>query len=232
MPDRTKPGVKAARALQRAERWRKKKLIDPVIDPVWNRHEAAHARAEAEELMRPPERMLRGGNEVVRAVEPGEVLAPARNAMLGTLEEPNMISVEASEQRMEEALAAGVLQAALDAAVSANAANSLENMLCHQMAAAHHAAMTFLARASDQRLPPVEQVRLGNAARADDASVPRGLVDPAEVPEWGQADGRRPVRSGHRRRPSGGRGHVGAGLAEGESTQEWLMLFMNRDVVG
>ena len=131
---------------------------------MWNRHEADHATAEAEELMRPPERMLRGGNEVVRDVEPGEVLAPARNAMLGTLEDPNMISIEASEQRMEEAFAAGVLQAALDTAVSANAANSLENMLCHQMAAAHHAAMTFLARALDQRLPPVEQVRLGCAA--------------------------------------------------------------------
>ncbi len=131
---------------------------------MWNRHEADHATAEAEELMRPPERMLRGGNEVVRDVEPGEVLAPARNAMLGTLEDPNMISIEASEQRMEEAFAAGVLQAALDTAVSANTANSLETMLCHQMAAAHHTAMTFVARASDQRLPPAEQVRLGNAA--------------------------------------------------------------------
>ncbi len=84
--------------------------------------------------------------------------------MLSTLEDPNMISVEASEQRMEAALGAGVLQAALDAAGSAQTKNSLETMLCHQMAGAHHTAMKLLAGASNPRLPSVEQARLTNAA--------------------------------------------------------------------
>ena len=135
-----------------------------MIDPVWNRLEAEKATAEAAELLRPPERLLRGGHEVLRPASADEVLGPARNAMLSSLEDPNMISVEASEQRMEDAFGAGVLPAALDAAVSANAATSLEKMLCHQMAGAHHAAMTLLACALNPRLPPVEQARLTNAS--------------------------------------------------------------------
>ena len=157
-------GVKGVRALQKANRVRQRRPIDRVIDPVLNRIEAEKATAEAAELLRPPERLLRGGNEVLRPASADEVLGPTRNAMLSTLEDPNMISVEASEQRMEAALGAGVLQAALDAAGSAQTKNSLETMLCHQMAGAHHTAMKLLAGASNPRLPSVEQARLTNAA--------------------------------------------------------------------
>jgi len=138
-------------------------VIDPVIDPVWNRLQADKLEAEAAEVLRPPERLRRGGNEVVRPGSDDEVLSPPRNAVLATLEDPNMIGVEASEQRMEAALGAGVLSAALDAAVSAQTKNSLETMLCHQMAAAHHAAMNLFARARAHDLPPVEHARLTNA---------------------------------------------------------------------
>jgi hypothetical protein len=112
MAEANSPGVKAARAIQKAHRWRHKKPIDRVIDPVWNRLEAEKATAEAAELLRPPERLLRGGHEVLRPASADEVLGPARNAMLSTLEDPNMISIEASEQRMEDAFGAGVLPAA------------------------------------------------------------------------------------------------------------------------
>jgi hypothetical protein len=164
MPDANTPGVRAARASQRASRWRHKKPIDRVIDPVWNRLEAEKADAEAAELLRPPEGLLRGANEAVRPASADEAFGPARNAMLSTLEDPNMISVEASEQRMEAAFGAGVLQSALDAVLSANAENSLEKMLCHQMAGAHYAAMKLLAVALNPRLPPVEAARLTNAS--------------------------------------------------------------------
>jgi hypothetical protein len=85
--DGSKPGVRAVRAFQKSERWLHKKAIDPVIDPVWNRRQASNAATEAEALMRPPERLLRGGNEVIRDVEPDEVLAGSRNAMVCTLED-------------------------------------------------------------------------------------------------------------------------------------------------
>jgi hypothetical protein len=42
------------------------------------------------------------------------------------------------EQRLEAALEVGVLRSAVDAAHTAQAKNSLEKMLCHQMAAVHH----------------------------------------------------------------------------------------------
>ena len=176
MAERNSPGVRAARAIQKASRWRHTKPNDPVIGPVLNRLEAQKATAEAAELLRRPERLLRGGHEVLRPGAADEQLSPARSAMLDTPEEPNMISVEASEQRMEAALDVGVLQAALDAAVSAQAKNSIETMLCHQLAGAHFMAMKLLAAASNPRLLPVEQARLTNAAARMMQVYQEGLV--------------------------------------------------------
>ena len=53
-----------------------------------------------------------------------------------------------------------VLSSALDAAVSARAKNSIEKMLCHQMAAAHMAGMELLGRVEQSpllhKVPPRE----------------------------------------------------------------------------
>jgi hypothetical protein len=80
-----------------------------------------------------------------------------------------VISVDASEHRAHAATKAGVLSAALDAAASAGAETSLEKMLAHQVAAAHHAGMELLGRVAEDgglgpSLPPVERARLTNAA--------------------------------------------------------------------
>ncbi len=62
----------------------------------------------------------------------------------------------------------GVLQPALDASVSAKASNSLEIMLCHQLAATHHAAM---------RLNDATQIaRLMNAAARQMDSYQTGML--------------------------------------------------------
>ena len=55
---------------------------------------------------------------------------------------------------------------ALDAAVSARAKNSIERMLCHQLAAVHFAGMDLLVRVEQTLvdLPPLERARLTNAA--------------------------------------------------------------------
>jgi hypothetical protein len=45
-------------------------------------------------------------------------------------------------------------------AQAAQAANSLEKMLCHQMAAVHFSAMRLVDRSHADRLPPVDVVRL------------------------------------------------------------------------
>jgi hypothetical protein len=57
-----------------------------------------------------------------------------------------------------------VAESAVDAAQSAQAGNSLEKVLCYQMAASHRAAMKLLDGSLNSSLPPVEMARLSNAS--------------------------------------------------------------------
>jgi len=61
-----------------------------------------------------------------------------------------------------------VLSAALDTAKSAKAKNSIEKMLCHQLAACHDAGMNLLGRFNETglftQLTVADQVRLVNTA--------------------------------------------------------------------
>ena len=95
-----------------------------------------------------------------------EIFRGAHARIIDTLKNPNSISAGASSQRMSAALGADVLEPAIDAAVSAQAANSIEKMLCHQMAAVHFSAMRLLELSanSDLRLQPSDVVRFTNAA--------------------------------------------------------------------
>jgi hypothetical protein len=79
---------------------------------------------------------------------------------------PTMVNIIASEHRLDLAACvwSRVAESAVDAAQSAQAGNSLEKMLCHQMAAMHCAAMKVLASSLRDGLPPVEIARLSNAA--------------------------------------------------------------------
>ncbi len=81
---------------------------------------------------------------------------------MNTLAEPNIICVDASEHRAALATRANVLSQALDASVTAQASNSLEKMLCHQLATAHTVAMETIIRLQQTPTcqPPVEQARL------------------------------------------------------------------------
>src|SRR5262245_10468281 len=104
-----------------------------------NRLEAERVLTEAATLAKPPARLVRGSGE---AVAPEPLPAASRtDVIIDTLEHPDMVHLAASEQRVEDAFDAHVLESALDASVSAQARNSLEKMLCHQLAGAHHAAM-------------------------------------------------------------------------------------------
>jgi hypothetical protein len=64
-------------------------------------------------------------------------------------ERPDMLAVEASQHRMELADKADVLTLGVDAAATIQAANSLEKMLAHQLAAAHAMAMKAQAEARE-----------------------------------------------------------------------------------
>jgi len=84
------------------------------------------------------------------------------------LADPTSINVDASEHRVAVASRAGVLSAALDTAQTAKAKNSIEKMLCHQMAAVHMAGMELLVRVQESSalsaFEPGELVKLTNAA--------------------------------------------------------------------
>ena len=162
-------GKRALREFQEAERYEN---TPPRVygDEILNPRKAEKARAEAESLLEPPGLLVKGAGEATiwdpcpkEKISPTDKSALRDSRIFDTLEHPNTVSVRASEQRMEAADGAGVLEAAVDAAVSVKAGNSLEKMICHQMAAAHHMAMKLVTRAADAQLPPVEAARLTNA---------------------------------------------------------------------
>jgi hypothetical protein len=152
-------GELAIRARQRQRRavGRKAQTLDEAVS---NRMDEGLARLEADRMTKPPSGLTKAAGEVVDLGDLGFITG----YLADTLENPNMISVDASEQRMHLAARAGVLQAAVDAAESARAGNSLEKMLCHQMAAAHFAAMKLISYSFDQAYAPGERARVMNSA--------------------------------------------------------------------
>src|SRR5262249_46514068 len=135
-------------------------------DAIVNQIVAQRTRKEGQALLDLQEHLIgRGSTELMP--HPGSELAPKDGTdILNTLEHPNTISLAASQQRSYLASRADVLSPALDAAVSAQASNSFEKMLCHQLAAAHEMAMGLIGdvRPTLATLPPVEKARLVNAS--------------------------------------------------------------------
>lgn len=151
-------GELAIRARQRAARAAAKRP-ESLNEAVSNQMDEALAKREAKDLFQPPEALVTACGEAM-----GTDFRFAH--LVDTLKNPNMVSVIASEHRLDLAAGVGsrVAESAIDAAESAQAGNSLEKMLCHQMAAMHRAAMKLTARSLDYSSEPVEMARLSNAA--------------------------------------------------------------------
>ena len=151
-------GELAIRAHQKAARAAARKS-ESLNEAVSNRMDERLANLEAERLLQLPDNLVRACGEAIQ-----------NDFRLGhivdTLQNPNMVNVVASEHRLDLAACVGsrVAETAVDAAQSAQARNSLEKMLCHQMAAMHRAAMKATARSLEPELPPLEMARLSNAA--------------------------------------------------------------------
>jgi hypothetical protein len=153
---------KAMRAKHKALRCAETRPESPTQEVV-NLCEGERAQAEAEEMMKPVGEIVLEAGEALH-VDPRDLAYnDTFERLRNTLEKPNMISVTAAEERMEAALKAGVLETALDAAVSAGASNSIEKMLAHQMAASHKLAMKLVTQINDQ-MAPADAGRLTNAA--------------------------------------------------------------------
>jgi hypothetical protein len=200
-------GEAAIRALHRQRRAATKKTESP-NEAVSNRMDEGLARLEANQMLKPPPGLTRVAGEVVDVGDLGFI----SGYLVDTLDNPNMISVDASDQRMHLAAGASVLQAAVDAAVSAKAENSLERMLCHQMAAAHHAAMRLVARVGGAGLPIVESARLSNAAARMMQVFQEGLLTLQKI----RTGGKQTVVVQHVQVSDGGQAVIAGSMATGQ----------------
>lgn len=187
-------GERGIRKSLEAKRARARKPASP--------EEAARNRLEENTASRDAENALKAPDELIAAA--GEAIRP--EFRLGFLvdrlkDEPDMISVIASEHRVELAACVGprVAESAIDVAQTAQAANSLEKMVCHQMAAGHRVAMKQLSMALNETLPVVEIARISNAA-ARMMQVPGGAAyDSPHTRRW-SPDRSSATRSGFWRR--------------------------------
>jgi hypothetical protein len=213
--------TRAVRAAEVATRLENRPAFD-VTDDVLKQLEARHSREEAQQLLGPDRELVCGAGEVAQRPAPNSVKG---TFLVNTLELPNMIGVEASEQRTSDLTYVDILAPGLDAAETVQASNSLEKMLCHQMAAAHHAAMRLLGDAigpnTFRRLPTVEQGRLVNVAarlmdvyqaglvtlqRLRTGGRQEVVVQHVQVNEGGQAVVTGSIKTHRRRGPKRGRG--------------------------
>jgi hypothetical protein len=173
----------AVREGQEADRLEARPAFD-TTDAFHKRIEAGWARGESARLLGSLPESLVGdaGTEIVPGIRPGDDPTNTRLSMVDTLAVPDVIAVDASEQRAHLATKVGALSSAIDTAKTAKAKNSIEKMLCHQMAVCHNAGMDLIGRYQDSgvfnnKMPVVEQIRFINAAaRMFDASQTAALT--------------------------------------------------------
>jgi hypothetical protein len=104
---------------------------------------------------------VRGGEEVIEISSNEEGIHNHR--IVDTLQHPNRISLDASEDRLRLLDQMGVLELGLDTAISDGAKTSPERMQSHQLAALHLCGMTLLNRAMNDKLSADEARKLANA---------------------------------------------------------------------
>ena len=199
-------GERAIRARNRAARAAAKKP-ESLNEAVSNKMDEVLAKRDAEAYLKLPEDLVKSCGEVIQQ----DFRLPH---IIDTLQNPNMISVIASEHRLDLAACVGsrVAELAVDAAESAQAGNSLEKMLCHQLAAAHRAAMKLTASSLNTPLPPVEMARLSNAAARMMQVYQEGLLTLQKI----RTGGKQTVVVQHVQVSEGGQAVVAGSMNSGE----------------
>ena len=102
----------------------------------------------------------------------GEIIPPTCAGMSGlesALKTPDLLNVEATIQRADLADKAGVFELALQASESVSAQNAVEQMLVHQMTAAHRHSMRLLSESEKDKDPQWATKKVALAARLMDA---------------------------------------------------------------
>ena len=109
----------------------------------------------------------------------GEIIPQTSASMPGlesALKTPDLLNAEATIERANLADRAGVFDLAFEAAESVSAKNSVEQMLCHQMAAAHQHSMRLLAESEKEKDPQWSVKKATLAARLMDTYARAALT--------------------------------------------------------
>jgi len=102
----------------------------------------------------------------------GEIIPPAElghHGLEDALREPDLLDCDVTIKRTQLADDAGVFEMAIETAESTKAKGSVQKMLSHQLAAAHHHAMRLLGEAEKQRDPMIKAKLMNTSTRLMEA---------------------------------------------------------------
>ena len=139
----------------------------PDYNPGINRMDMRHADtldAAAGEFLALPQSVTRGTG--------GELCKPGTDRVM---KEPDRVALEASTERVRLVDECGAFNLALDLTETIKPKNASEQMLAHQLAAAHKAALDLLAKSAAQH-DTIERARLSNAAARLMSVFQQGLL--------------------------------------------------------
>jgi hypothetical protein len=156
------------------------------VGPQFELAEAASLERDAADILHPlthttaPVEICRGGELATNAAMMQPYIDIVRTY-------PDWLVHTASRDRMRLATNAGALEMGLDASATINAANSLEKMLAHEMAAAHSLGMRMIAAAGEElaayansghKYPhrSIEAARMANTAARLMDTYQRGML--------------------------------------------------------
>ena len=129
--------------------WRKR-ISASSTDPIRRDFDLQEAR-----LLEAQSTSLKKTNETLQLGAGGDVIPPAASPLVGladALKNPDILNLEATVQRTQLADKAGVFELAIEAAESISARGAIQQMLAHQMAAAHKHAMRLFAESERDAL--------------------------------------------------------------------------------
>ena len=102
----------------------------------------------------------------------GEIIPPAslgHHGLEDRLKQPDLLDVDVTIKRTQLADDAGVFEMAIETAESVKAKGSVQKMLSHQLAGAHHHAMRLLGEADKQRDPMIKAKLMNTSTRLMEA---------------------------------------------------------------
>ncbi len=126
--------------------------------------EARLLEAESRALITPLKPLKRGlGDEIIPPIELG------CHGLENALKEPDLLDCDVTIKRTQLADDAGVFEMAIETAESTKAKGSVQKMISHQLAAAHHHAMRLLGDADKQRDPMIKAKLMNTSTRLMEA---------------------------------------------------------------